>query len=72
MNELKTYSAKVSKEKTYNYLEGNGFEIRFGVTNTSNYNIVKPEDHLFELRIRHNDSEQIEALLDKIKEWVVD
>ncbi len=52
------------------YIETQGFEIRHCRTNNSTYNAVRPENHLFELRIRHKDPELIEALLDKIKEWM--
>lgn len=69
MNSLETSSMNTGKE-TYNYIKGHGFEIRQGRTTSSTYNAIRPEDHLFELRIRHENPEMIEALLDKIKEWL--
>lgn len=53
-----------------NYFNSNGFELRHARTNSSTYNAIHDEDHLFELRIRHEDPELIEILKEKIKEWI--
>ena len=66
MSEVQTHSAKTDATTVYNYINTYGFEIRQGLAKDYNYTA----DHKFELRIRHSDSEQIEALLDKIKEWM--
>ena len=52
------------------YYNANGFEVRHARTNNSTYNAIHPEDHLFELRIRHEDPEMIQILREKIIEWI--
>ena len=52
------------------YENTNGFEIRHARTNNSTYNAIHPDDHLFELRIRHENPELIQLLKEKIMEWI--
>lgn len=55
---------------SFSYENINGFEIRHCLTNSSTFNGLKPEDFPFELRIRHIDPELIQALKEKILEWI--
>lgn len=66
MSEVQTRSANVGNNTVYTYFDTYGFEVRHGLIKDYNYT----QDHKFELRVRHSDPEQIDALLDKIKEWL--
>jgi len=63
---MNQWSLKADKDTIYNYFKSNGFEVRQGYAKDYNYT----EDHKFELRIRHSDPQQIEALLEEIKQLV--
>jgi hypothetical protein len=68
--EIKMYSSNIGNNQIYNYIEIHGFEIRVGRTNSSTYNAIKPEDHMFEIRVRHVSPELIEVLREKIMDWL--
>ena len=70
MSEAQIRSQKTDANTIYNYIDTQGFEIRQGVDKNYNYRNDDERFAKFELRIRHEEAEQIEALLDKIKEWL--
>ena len=55
---------------TFSYETINDFEIRHCRCNSSICNEPNPDKMPFELRIRHDDPEIIQALKEKIKEWI--